>query len=97
LPELEDRIAGMLYTNGGGRFLAAPVADVGALRNDLDGLIAAIDPDNSALVVLTAGLRPFVQGLVAPRHPTLPVLAYSELPDGSMPRLRCLEPTPAGG
>lgn len=95
-PDLEDRIAGFLRTNGGDHFLAALVADATALRNDVEDLISRVDPDTSALVVLTPYLRPFVRGLVAPRHPALPILAYAELPEGSMPSIRCLEPIVAG-
>ena len=90
-PELENRIAALVQTNGGARFLAASISEAAATRDALAELLATVDADRSALVVLTPGLRPFVRWLVALRNPYLPVLAYSELPDDTMPRIQSVD------
>jgi flagellar biosynthesis component FlhA len=61
----------------------------------LDDVLAEVD-DGAALVVLAPGLRRFVHVLVARRRPEIPVLAYNELPDGSMPLIASLRPRPEG-
>ena len=82
-PELEDEVARVVQAQDGKRFLAlrTPKLDDlrGALRADLPADAAVW---RSAIAVLTPGLRPFVRALVALDHPTLPVVAFTELPEG---------------
>lgn len=89
-PDVERRVSGLLRLSDGHRFLAAPFPDIQALSDELARLLEAVD-DGAALVVLTPGLRPFARRLVARRRPDLPVIAYSELPEGSMSRIQPLE------
>jgi flagellar biosynthesis component FlhA len=89
-PELERTVSGLVRLSHGHRFLAAPFADVRTLSDELAKLLRDVD-DSAALVVLTPGLRPFARRLVARRRPDLPVLAYSELPEGSMSRIQPLQ------
>jgi flagellar biosynthesis component FlhA len=89
-PDVERRVSGLLRLSHGDRFLAAPYRDIRALSNELAVLLEGVD-DSAALVVLTPGLRPFARRLVARRRPDLPVVSYSELPEGSMSRLQPLQ------
>jgi tetratricopeptide (TPR) repeat protein len=82
-PELEDRIRGLVRGNTSSGFLAASRAEATELLSDLGEALDGLD-GGAALVVLRPRLRPFVRTLVAYRHPALPVLAYTELPMGSM-------------
>jgi FHIPEP family protein len=88
-PDLERTVSGLLRFSHGHRFLAAPFADIRALSDELAKILVDVD-DGAALVVLTPGLRPFARRLVGCRRPDLPVLAYSELPEGSMSRIQPL-------
>jgi tetratricopeptide (TPR) repeat protein len=89
-PDVERTVSGLLRLSYGHRFLAAPFPDIQALSDELARLLKAVD-DGAALVVLTPGLRPFARRLVARRRPDLPVVAYSELPEGSMSRIQPLQ------
>lgn len=82
-PELEDEIARAIQTQDGKRFLALPAAKLDDLRSSVrDGLPVEAAEWRLAIAVLTPGLRPFVRALVALDHPNLPVVAFTELPDG---------------
>ena len=94
-PELEAQIAGIVRSRHAARFLATSNGDVHSIERTLDDVLAEVE-DGAALVVLAPGLRRFVHVLVARRRPEIPVLAYSELPDGSMPLIASLRPQPAG-
>jgi tetratricopeptide (TPR) repeat protein len=82
-PELEDEIARSIQAQDGKRFLALRVSELESLRRSLrDELPADTAAWRLAIAVLTPGLRPFVRTLVAFDHPTLPVVAFAELPEG---------------
>lgn len=82
-PELEDEIAGSIQAQDGKRFLALRASELESLRRSLSDELSAETADwRSAIAVLTPGLRPFVRTLVAYDHPTLPVVAFAELPEG---------------
>jgi tetratricopeptide (TPR) repeat protein len=91
-PDVERTVSGLLRLSSGHRFLAAPFGDIQALSDEFARLLEGVD-DDAALVVLTPALRPFVRRLVARRRPDLPVVAYSELPEGSMSRIQPLQAT----
>jgi tetratricopeptide (TPR) repeat protein len=88
--DLERTVLSLVRFGHGHCFLAAPFEEIRSLSDDFAELLADVD-EEAALVVLTPGLRPFVRRLVAPRRPDLPVLAYSELPEGSMSRIQSLQ------
>jgi tetratricopeptide (TPR) repeat protein len=94
-PELEAQIAELVRSRRTARYLATSNGDVHSMDGALDDVLAEVD-DGAALVVLAPGLRRFVHVLVARRRPEIPVLAYNELPDGSMPLIASLRPRPAG-
>jgi tetratricopeptide (TPR) repeat protein len=89
-PDLERTVSGLLRFSRGHCFLAAPFPEILKLSEELANVLDDVD-DDAALVVLTPDLRPFVRRLVARRRPDLPVLAYSELPEGSMSRIQPLQ------
>lgn len=93
-PELERRIAEIVGFHRGAHFLPASLDDVEAIDDELESALAGVADDSSpvSLVVLKPGLRPFVRELVARRRPQLSVLAFGELPDGSMPLIESLHP-----
>jgi tetratricopeptide (TPR) repeat protein len=94
-PELEAQISELVRSRHTARFLATSNGDVHSMDGALDDVLAEVD-DGAALVVLAPGLRRFVHVLVARRRPEIPVLAYNELPDGSMPLIASLRPRPEG-
>ncbi|MET0938588.1 MAG: FHIPEP family type III secretion protein [Gaiellaceae bacterium] len=82
-PELEDEIADAIHTEDGKRFLALPRAELDRLRSFVrEEVPSDVVGWSSVVAVLTPGLRPFVRALVALDHPTLPVVAFTELPEG---------------
>lgn len=82
-PELEDEIASAIQTQDGKRFLALPAAKLDELRSSVGDHVATEAAEwRSTIAVLTPGLRPFVRAVVALDHPTLPVVAFAELPEG---------------
>ena len=89
-PDLERTVSRLLRFSGVHCFLAAPFPEIRELSEELANLLDDVG-DDAALVVLTPRLRPFVRRLVARRRPDLPVLAYSELPEGSMSRIHPLQ------
>ena len=82
-PELEDDIARVVQVQDGKRFLALRTPKLDDLRGALRAEVPADAAESrSAIAVLTPGLRPFVRALVALDHPALPVVAFTELPEG---------------
>ena len=82
-PALEDQIQSLLHVDDGKRFLAAPIGEIDALRTAIGERLGR--DSRTPLVVLTAGLRPFVRRLVAIDYADVSVLARSELPDLRLP------------
>jgi tetratricopeptide (TPR) repeat protein len=79
-PELEDLVARSIREDRGKRFLALTRSQVEAVRQALDARLAGIGDGETAIVVLGDGLRPFVRRLTETWHPSIPVVAFAELP-----------------
>jgi tetratricopeptide (TPR) repeat protein/voltage-gated potassium channel Kch len=94
-PDVETHVAALLRPCEDSQILSASAEDLMRIGRELDAALAGVVP-GSALVVLTPGLRSFVHALVGVLRPDLPVLAYVELPDGSMPLVDTLVPAGAG-
>ena len=77
--DIEDEIARWTQRRDGKEFIAVPGAKLAELRRLVDEQVASLEP-GAALVVRPRGLRRFVRRVVELDHPTVAVLAFTELP-----------------
>jgi flagellar biosynthesis protein FlhA len=77
--DVEDEIADATQRRDGKEFVALPSAKLTELRRMVDEQVATLEHD-AVLVVRPRGLRRFVRRVVELDHPTVPVLAFTELP-----------------
>ena len=77
--DIEDEIARWTQRRDGKEFIAVPGAKLAELRRLVDEQVASLEP-GAALVVRPRGLRRFVRRVVELDHPTVTVLAFTELP-----------------
>jgi type III secretory pathway component EscV len=77
--DIEDEIARWTQRRDGKEFIAVPGEKLAELRRLVDEQVASLEP-GAALVVRPRGLRRFVRRVVELDHPTVTVLAFSELP-----------------
>jgi hypothetical protein len=89
-PEIEDAIAQWANDDNGKGVLTLPVMTIEALRREISDQLA-LEPADSALVVRAHGLRSFVRRISEIDHPSVPVIAYTELPEDL--RFLIYEPT----
>ena len=75
----EDAVSRWVRERDGKRFLALPQVEARELLHAVGGHLAGRTVRDTALVVRSPGLRPFVRRLIAMGAPTLPVLAEGEL------------------
>jgi tetratricopeptide (TPR) repeat protein len=92
--DLEDAIAQWTQRRDGKEFVAIPGAKLVELRGMVDDQVASLDP-GAALVVRPHGLRRFVRRVVELDNPTVPVLAFSELPADVQLKVEDTLPAPA--
>ena len=79
-PDLEDLVTRSIRDVEGKRFLALTRAELDQARRALDARLAGIGDREAAIVVLGDGIRPFVRRLTERWYPSIPVLAFAELP-----------------
>jgi tetratricopeptide (TPR) repeat protein len=77
--DIEDEIARWTQRRDGKEFIAVPGEKLAELRRLVDEQVASLEP-GAALVVRPRGLRRFVRRVVELDHPTVTVLAFTELP-----------------
>jgi len=77
--DVEDAISQSTQRRDGKEFVVIPREKLVELRRLVDEQVASLER-GAALVVRPRGLRRFVRGLVELDHPTVAVLAFSELP-----------------
>jgi tetratricopeptide (TPR) repeat protein len=77
--DIEDEIARWTQRRDGKEFIAVPGEKLAELRRLVDEQVARLEP-GAALVVRPRGLRRFVRRVVELDHPTVTVLAFTELP-----------------
>ena len=77
--DIEDEIARWTQRRDGKEFIAVPGAKLAELRRLVDEQVATLEP-GAVLVVRPRGLRRFVRRVVELDHPTVTVLAFTELP-----------------
>ena len=94
--DLEDAIAQWTQRRDGKEFVALPAAKLAELRSLVDEQVASLEP-GAALVVRPHGLRRFVRRVVELDHPTVAVLAFTELPTDVQLKVEdpLLAPTPS--
>jgi len=76
--DIEDEVARWTQRRDGKEFVAVPGAKLAELRRLVDEQVASLEP-GAALVVRPPGLRRFVRRVVELDHPTVTVLAFTEL------------------
>jgi tetratricopeptide (TPR) repeat protein len=77
--DIEDEVARWTQRRDGKEFIAVPGEKLVELRRLVDEQVAGLEP-GAALVVRPRGLRRFVRRVVELDHPTVTVLAFTELP-----------------
>jgi flagellar biosynthesis component FlhA len=77
--DIEDEVARWTQRRDGKEFIAVPGAKLDELRRLVDEQVAGLGP-GAALVVRPRGLRRFVRRVVELDHPSVAVLAFTELP-----------------
>jgi len=94
--DLEDAIAQWTQRRDGKEFVAVPGAKLAELRSLIDEQVSSLEP-GAALVVRPPGLRRFVRRVVELDHPTVAVLAFTELPPDVQLKVEepLLAPTPS--
>ena len=94
--DLEDAIAQWTQRRDGKEFVAVPGAKLAELRSLIDEQVSSLEP-GAALVVRPPGLRRFVRRVIELDHPTVVVLAFSELPPDVQLKVEepLLAPTPS--
>jgi tetratricopeptide (TPR) repeat protein len=92
--DVEDAIADATQRRDGKEFVALPSAKLAELRRMVDEQVATLE-HGAVLVVRPRGLRRFVRRVVELDHPTVPVLAFTELPPDVQLKVREAIPAPA--
>jgi flagellar biosynthesis component FlhA len=77
--DIEDAISGWTQRRDGKEFVALPPATLAELRRLVGEQLASLER-GTALVVRPRGLRRFVRQVVELDHPSVAVLAFTELP-----------------
>jgi flagellar biosynthesis component FlhA len=92
--DVEDTIADATQRRDGKEFVALPSAKLAELRRMVDEQVTTLE-HGAVLVVRPRGLRRFVRRVVELDHPTVPVLAFTELPPDVQLKVREAIPAPA--
>jgi type III secretory pathway component EscV len=79
-PEIEDTVAQWTDRGNGNGALTLPAITIERLRRQISDQLSSEHP-NAALVVRTQGLRSFIRRISEIDHPSVPVIAYGELPE----------------